>query len=366
MVTLRIFLVGLIALVADKEKGTLGVVLLDTGFGHHTHAVKHYPLIFNACKNVKDSTDRRNCGVKDYDPLVAARVLSKPTADYGVTRLLNDRISISDAIQPCCSQNPPQECQADCRVKFAGGRRRPFYDRAGDSFAGNVPGKREEAEDFSWVPEMQSVDPAYSRYKFDVSGEIPGRVAGLLEVTNKEAFASTFGFVDMNDLVPSFTFKRLSSEHPMSDYRQALADVVLIKIPLGENVQDVKLILDGKDEQGNPLQRKISLTVFGDESFIDIVVGNIAPLFDGPTCATPPLADEHFEQYYELARAKLPVLREAQIPFIGRRTEKKINVEVDSPPVLSFVEAPVCNVSAGGLHPSSSNRPICTQVVFEP
>jgi hypothetical protein len=369
MLTLRIFLIGLIALIPNEKSGSLGVALLDARNEH----TPHLPVVIYNCKNIPDEGARSECGLKDpgeckeddNECKERSSLISFLGKDGNFDALLlhHDRIFLRGA-QPCCGLG---NCRGgECEVDYISGRRRLVYDNLISPFMGDAPRTREEAEDISWVPSMSKV--SFQSRSFDrdhISQNLPG-LAGFLNIDGLKATVSTFGLVDFDQMIPSFTFKKLASGRPITDYRQALADIVLVSLPLGESISKVTIEL--ASDSGWP--RKVDLEVNGKDQSIDIVVGNLAPLLtEGVDCEFHgPIVDEHFELYYRLARPATPGYREAEVPFLDKLMTKKVNVEYPPPPIVAFVEGgDKCSrvQQEGGPLPSSSNRPICTQVLME-
>lgn len=347
MITLRIFLIGLIALVPDFGHGTLKVVLQDV---RETHS-PHYAMIVYECKNLPDEESRKTCGTVTHNGL-SPRVLSYSSKfDY---RLLDHEfVRLSGAVPGF--------------LTFKRGSRKG---QIGSGITGSVPRNREEAQDFSWVPEMAKISPRHSKINNDLLGEgLGGQIAAVIDLRNAEGSVSVFGLVDIDQEVRSFTFKRRASDSPLIDNRQALADVTLIEIavPLfGEDIEKAPSVtFNVKGRHGKSSNLELALAPY--EKSIDVVIGNLAPFLKrGNACDAPePIFDEHFEFYYELAAAPPPEYREAEIPFKGRKKAPKMNLEYPPPPIVDFIGTSYCSRQVGDGFPSSSNRPICTQVVFE-
>lgn len=342
---LRLFLIGLIALVPDKEKGAVTVVLREMRQAKEIH----YPVLIYQCS---DDVAMSQCGILEGDELEVNDILNESSV-FGGRIILGEQIRIAGG--------------ADGALSFAPGRDRGWFGRTINSVRGDLPNDRRDGKGFSWVPEMSNISPRHGRIASrHLANPSAREIAGVLDLRDIKGTVSTFGFVDMGCQIYSFTFKQSAESPSLIDDKQALADITLIEIPL----QGDEATLTFTSFGGEPAPPLILRDSDGD-SLIDVVLGNLPPYEDLDCSDMHATADMHFALYYPLADLASP--GPIQIPFRGSR--KVFNAVGEGPPpsrpgVVGFVEAEPCLTSPGvsvcvDPHPASTNRPICTQVVFE-
>jgi hypothetical protein len=187
-------------------------------------------------------------------------------------------------------------------------------------------------------------------------------VAGLLKLDGVAGTASAFSLADQDGKVRSFTFKRKGSRMPrLWDNKQAVADIVLVEIPLKGEQATLKLRKFGSQEPPSDIVLKAA----EGDTYIDIVLGNLPP-FNGTHASSatqnPTNRVDHFELYYKLASHQLGGV--VEIPHLGRR-KFRTHVEAPSPRIVQFVERRpgLGGADAGAV--AAAHRPICASVIFE-
>lgn len=346
MITLRIFLMGLVALVPQEVRGrrTMTVLLQDAQHGSH----KHIPvLIYEEKRRVCEPMP--NCQIGDGNKI--ARLLNR--GERSSPGLLLKGVDIE-----------VQNADTGGMRLLENAYKKRFY----HSWLGVVPRTAQAGNDFGWVPRMEDVVPGSHKVRCDVLTAPAGKLAGKLLLQG--GHLSSFGLVDVRGFVRSLTFKKPGSVGPLRGEKHALGDtaVVDLKVCGDEVVIKLKPFADGEPQ---------TLTLKPDHGLdtVEILLGNLTPLVKKVDRSKPA---EHFALYTELsANPKTP--QEIKIPHLGWRRMKirRTAIEVATPEVIRSVSAvgsapAVSRVRAvpgmagisGGE--GGTNRPICTLAVMAP
>jgi hypothetical protein len=191
---------------------------------------------------------------------------------------------------------------------------------------------------------MQRISRGASRVKREIMEDPrPGKVAGILKLA-ASASLSTFHVAGWKNEDRSFTFKTSLGAHPFLGHRGAMADVVLLTVPVeipvdrSNPITTVTVILRQFGGGERARERRIALQLRDGAQSVDLLLGNLTPVvFPGELT---PEAD-HFSLYYELTdrRANLPI----KIPFLGKRAAiPRVNAVI--PEVIYSVSGD-CNYS---------------------
>lgn len=340
---LRIFVMGLVALVPSEDRTDLTVVLQEAR--HHDH----YPLLVYECENVYPRT--ADCERSD-DPNLP---------DERVRRFLRSKSVIRNG--NASSSAVVFEGQ---ELKISGlVRGKLLFNSSWDAdwwhrVTGVVPESRTELHSFSWVPEMAKVSPAAGRIaRRHLYEPNASEVAGLLWLEGIEGTVQSYGLANLRNEIRSLTFKNSNQDLPVWDFKQALTDILMIDVPIdGDTVE-----LTFKGFSGGEIKRKLKPREW--DRTVDVLLANIGPI---PEYCPEDEEAHHFAFYYDLAEQQNV---EREIPEVGRARIESAGLEPPLPRVIQFVGEGSClrrvaslASRAGGVLMGSS-RPICTVVVFE-
>ena len=363
MFTLRIFVMGLVALVKGPDDGSLTIVLQQV----YDHASRHYPvLIYPRGPECQPGSADGACQAYDA-ATIAVRLMAKGNAlldkddnqtwlrhedkQFGGVLLDGRRLRLRNAAHGAL------EFVLDARRHHPGDER------------GALPTSAEELEDFSWVPDMAQIWPQ-DTYAAPSMVDQPSRVqvAGIFQLTGvrgkvktyKVADTSTCTLVDRKPTIYSIDFRtpQQAAASTGGVLRQALAEILLIEVQVA-GPEAVMKILPLKDSPARQLA-PISLRPDPQSGTADVLVGNLVPLPELAGCDYSP-DPHHFDVYYQLAAERGSTADDHALPFPGvhKIPSAGINPSVhDLPPIVKVVSVkePITGVY---------NRPVCTLLLYQ-
>ncbi|HTQ80709.1 MAG TPA: hypothetical protein VMM92_11980 [Thermoanaerobaculia bacterium] len=347
LTTLRIFLMGLIALAPSPDGKSLAILLPQSGGSH-------FPMVVFPCDKTAD------CGIGMQSKQVY-KDLSLPPANLSCDLLVfNKKTFGAVEVGTGGSEIKIQPLPAG-KIEMGKSRSHLWLTRWWFHLRGDIPASTEESANHSWIPSLSAIAPcAKGQLKPDSIQSLKAarslaayvKLDGILGTLKSFSVASMKEYTDgecnkpvcnpvQDDYVPTVSFS--PSDVSFVAMNQAVADVVVIETV---STKDLKILVE--DTGGKPIQ---IVPKTGDTT--DILIGNLFPPSNIKTCDKSGLG--HFEMYSKLLHdCKLPV------PHVGwystRIAKSKIGqAPKDLPGVLRVVseESP----SGGGLA-----RPICSVV----
>jgi len=348
---LQIALIGLIALVPNRDQGTLEIVIPQVG--------GHKPVIVFPRGGI-------NCDEMGANPCIPDSLTTSPRtlnpSSSFVARILDKQVlSIAAGL----------DMKEVNKIDF--GLEKP--DCLTCKATGQVPADQGERSRFGWVPLMSEIlggggDIASKHLK---EGGGSG-AAAILSLKGLNGTATVLSLADVGGKVRSFTFKESSGDTVLWGVKGAIADVVLLSLPMNGSQVEFKL-----RRFGEPADKAESIVVKASGGYADVVLGNLPPyIADDVACKKRNAS--HFVHFYDLLPpAQVPKKR--KLPFPGKKEKHQVDLEKfdDWPPVLQFVEgrgpcidflapAPLSkkNLSTWKLGiRAASNRAICAVASFE-
>jgi hypothetical protein len=321
VVTLRIFLMGLVALVPSENPKALTVVLPNAT----SH--QHVPVLV---------WDPHNSG-EAGDGAEIKKQLSLAEAPNGYL-LHGQEIALARDEGPALS--------------FTGG----VSGRANRRLLPAMPRAR-DAGDFSWVLSMEQLTDGGGQISKEYYGRDPGMVAGRM--TLEHGTVKTFGFADTNGAVRAMRFVGMG-RGSLRTTRQAVADVAVVEVKYSGWKQGDEVVFELTSLRNGADKQEIHLAA-DDKGEINVLLGNLSPL----SCAAleQPSPAAHFDLYYSLL-AHPRDCAGRQLPQLGRAMSgRDVDPGLDRlPTVLQVVSKSAC----GGDNKGGIARPICMITSFQP
>jgi hypothetical protein len=345
MITLRIFLMGLVTLMPQEVKGrrTITILLQEARHEHHPHIPV---LIYEEAQRV--CTPMPACQVGD---------------GYEIATLLNrERRSPGILLKGVDIQ--VQNADEGGVQLLEGTYDKRFY----HSWLGVVPRTAEACNDFGWISHLEDVVPGSHKVRSDVLTAPAGKLAGRLLLQGGKL--STFGLADLQGFVRSMTFKKLGSMGPLRGEKHALGDTAVVDLKVSGDKVEILL----QPFSGSP--QTLTLEPAEGSDVVEILLGNLTPLMDNVDKSKPA---EHFALYTKLSdNPKTP--QEMKIPHLGWGVIKIRRSAVETaatPEVIRSISAigstrAVAKAKAmpgmAGISgdEGGTNRPICTLGVMAP
>jgi len=291
--TLRIFFIGLIAFVPSPDDQKLSVLLLDARNGYEvsdgTRIPVHQPLLVVRAGNCDGE-----CGGEAALAQVAKFLFPMKTTTQagdtlfaalhrgGAWTLDGSDLSI---------ENVSPAALSPLRINRA---LRKMLDGKPDL----LPQTPEESKDFSWVAELDKIDPQLGTVDPDVLLERPqkGLIVARLPLTAGEV--STYRLVGVDDQVYRLDFRTLKGEGAKASYSQALAEWVVAEIQVpGDAVRLVERRFDGKPGR--------TMTIKPEGGVIELALLNMPQGHADPAAhgmdPRATAAGKHFEMFYGLS-----------------------------------------------------------------
>jgi len=334
MVTVRLFLMGLVALVPSENPNKLMVVVPDVQtLTQHKHVA-----VF--------AWDRRN-----HDKVgEAVEIATQLNVDGGFGgHLLKGHVI---TIDPMTADD----------LRFEGG-------------VSNGPSRRrmtaampeiDSAHAVSWIPSMKTLTGGEGSLGKAYVGNDAAVVAARLSLSEKGGRVMTFSFADDGLQVPAMRFVGLGWT-PVRTCRQAVADVAVIEMTYREDELPKGVVVFAGHGYGAAPGWQVELTPYleNGQKRIDVLVGNLTPM-GGPVKARAPEATLHFDLYNGML-AHPPSYRDRLLPVVGGAAMRADGVDpsyCNLPPLLQAVSRGPCEK---GLPPKAGiARPICMLATFEP
>lgn len=336
--TLRLFVMGLVALVPSKDHRSLSLVLPNDA--------EHFPVLI--CDPASEG-----CTMNLAEEVTTSlRVRDQPR---GV--VLNGSEVTFEGLQPATEHG---QGLAPAR----GERRRHFL-----LGLANLPKAAQEIQDFSWVPTMRrisaraaTIDPTY------LQNPDPKKLSGLVKLTGVQGTVRVFSLAEIASTTQCFGNADLAvvkykgnKWYSRSRMRQAAADILLIEIPVVAKELTVAL-----SAGGGPQKTKLTLKPKNPGQTVDILIGNITALGnEGAFTAEEQqrALSGHFKHYYGLAMGFDPAKDPVRLPRIGRRRVPARGLDPrleDMPEVIRVVSVEKDSEGVGG-----ACRPMCTFCIFD-
>jgi hypothetical protein len=325
-ITLKVYLMGLEALVPTKQDQGLTVLLQRTPSGH----TFHLPVLV-------------------WDPAVVTAMVTQdgvPVNDQGDD--IRDRLTVKGATGLVLDgEEISVEGTKRGKVRVNDHPGRPWY----TPFVGAIPTDSEKLASTAWIPKINDVSRQVGPVKADVfNSPDPQKVAALLHISADASLAAVRLAGSTEDAF-NFTFKKSGDDHPLFGHRGAIADVAVLEVPV--DAAEVTVTLRAFGSTSNRAhERRIVLTPVAGARSIDLLLGNLTPLAQNIKIVGAPV--EHFALYYELTQNEGNAPK--RIPFAGRN-KKRGSEKI--PKVISSVSEP-CDPAKGGVC-----RPICGLVMLQ-
>lgn len=350
--TLRIFIMGLVAVAQDDSNSQLAIILQKAEHGHAHEAyskeeiasVKHIPILIYPCGEGCDPRDAAAIGnsehvnVPDHVEEETGRLFLQAGNEgareyFGGLLLSGERVGFSN------TQAGSASCLQGLRGKtWFGAQNR-------------LPKTELELEDCSWIPHMGRVSPRARFIRKDVvENPSDSEIAGLLRLKGVLSTLRVFSLADRarrdKDMIYSFKFKEPGVfEKRVS--KQGLADILVLDVPIKSDMTTITL-----EKFGGHGARFVELRPRNGAEIVEIFLGNVVPLDIRQEVPVPLSPVEHFKLYYSLAEAGTDV--EIRFPHPGRHKVLRSKVERRKLPSVITLLNGGCDGSGGTC------RPICT------
>jgi hypothetical protein len=327
--TLRLFVMGLVAVVKGAEPGSLTLVLQN--------AANHIPILICDPYNCTLDPKHINQG-PDIENL-----LNLESGDVTGYILEEEEITLKGVEQGS--------------VRAVEEMWKPHWY---DYWTGAVPANRNEAVSFGWIPYMKEVmsdaefiEEDYLLKPWDYE------VAGILPLKGLAASVSSFHLVEIDGSVCSLTFMKPPERLKMHSVKRALPDVLLIEIPVNQPNVTISLEEYGDASSTRSMQTQPE---YGARS-VDVLLGNITPCEMGGN--TSPSID-HFNHYYDMSAVPISNGRR-QFPRKGWKcVDANLVNPKEEPPVLDAVSCTGEFSADFKRHPKGGlSRPMCTFSSYE-
>jgi hypothetical protein len=348
LITLRIFLMGLVVLTSSPDGKKLTILLPQTPDG----SSHHYPVLVFPCSNAatcgyQAKTVHEHLALPDKNFDMDKKLLSFEKETFGAIEMNHSEI----AAQPL----PSGKLNAVRRKSHARMLRWWF------NWRGDIPDSADESADLFWMPSLAALSPCAAGLTPD---EVPkliakGRLAAFMRFDGKLGFVRAFSSASMkeftsggctppavnpelDDFVVTMSFA--PGLWPFSSQNHALSDVAVIETATTEEVSITITDENGKSITVRPQVGRVT----------DILIGNLTPRHPIVTCDESDA--EHFKMYFSL----FDDCKQPKFPHVGwkstRIAKKSIGQDVKLiPGVLRVVSDE--NDPGGGLA-----RPICSVV----
>ncbi|HEX5757832.1 MAG TPA: hypothetical protein VF121_01425 [Thermoanaerobaculia bacterium] len=300
----RIFFVGLIAFVPSQDGREITVLLLDAADGY----------------TVSDGSS-----IEPHKALLLARsggCTGDCGADLETARFLFPDLA-EDAAQGALAQaidaGAAWRLDGSDLALFGAGRSElaapPLAILGNQRTAGeSLPRSAAERKDFSWVAELEKIEPSAGAVDPDVLRARPekGLIAARLRLRAGEI--SSYRLVGLQDEVPPLSFRSLKSAHQSNGYRQALTDWVAAEIRVQGDVLELS-----ESRWDGGAGRAAALRPAGNTlelALLNVPQGHAAHAAEAQSSTSAPGPGKHFEMYYEIANMR-PPNRLRPVPYIA-------------------------------------------------
>ena len=369
---LKIYFLGLIALVPSQDGKRVTVLLVDAHDGFHASDGSafppHYPALLARAAHCQGNCTQELATTASHlysttpDPVIPSS--SNPPASLqslvgggGVWSIENSEVSIEHAPG---AMAPPTS-----------GSLQIVADRRGASGRGareDMPRSARSTQDFSWVAEMAKAQQGSGIIDPDCLAPSPqkGLVAGRMKLTEGTlrsyklaAFLPSTG----GGGVAKFVFKPLAAgSQPAAatpGYSQALADWTAVEIPIA----GCQVTLRSRSFDGSTQDRTMTLSpeTCNGKGAVEVAMVNLPDPSrrserEAHDHGTPQGLGTHFELFYELSKDR-PAWRQRAIPQVTGEYLPPAQIGQDREPSPMLKELGVPRAGTYSL-------PICPQAVF--
>ena len=343
MVIVRIFLMGLVALVPTEKANDNKLMVIVPNVITLTHH-NHFPVFVWDKRSYGD-----NLGEASYIAQDLQLGLKPEEIQFGGYLLDGQTI----AIEPMTSN----------KLEFVGGiGKGPSRRRV----AAAMPDVK-NAHNFGWIPSMTTLTDGKGALDDRYFGN-PKRadVAGQMQLRARGGRVMTYSFAG-EGTVPSMRFVGLGWT-PVQTCRQAVADVAVIEMTYQKSeVPPDGLLFEGRGyDSARTWSVKLKPYVADDGDRIDVLIGNLTPMetLSNPSEEMTPEQSLHFDLYNGMLQ-RLPNYRDRLLPVAGGASVADVDVD---PPYCSLARI-LRLVSKGdcikGVEPKAGiARPICMLATF--
>jgi subtilase family protein len=327
MFTLRLFVMGLVALVPSDDSKDLMLVLQNAS---HVGTHPHVPVL--VC-----DPQQSNCRMSDRNEWAEiVQALNLDVSGKGAGLMLKgEEISLLGPI--------PGE------LRVQRGRERHWWHK----FIGICPTELLQAADVDWVPAIPEFDPSAGVIdESHLNSPSQKQIAALLPLVGVKGVMMSYHYPALREehraYVHSLTFKTKGSGVPMRAVRQAAPDVALIEL----QIKDPKVRIELRSFAG--ATRYLELAPRPGGRVVDLLLGNLTPLGGMGAPIQNDSILEHFNLYYRLSEVAPD---RPKLPHIGDRRVDANRVARELPSVIRLVSRQ--RGAAGGV-----DRPVCTKAEF--
>ena len=336
MFTLRIYLMGLVALVPNADgDNSLAIVLPTTPSRGEDF---HQPMLIYPSVGEPGAPLPPQYDAKD---IASAHGRSTVLAEDGYLSVGDKRFGGIVFDQEIVTLSTPSSATAFRQLVFAGGR------EPSDEPTGALPGTARERLAFDWIPNLGSVSPAFGRLRETLSDmSKSSRVAALLELPGVRGSVGVYSMAKCGGMIPVVDFQIEAMGGNRSVLLQAVAEVAVIELEMeGSSAQvDIQRIATAG---GAASRRSVELKPSG--GMLEVLLGNLTQVGG----AEQECHLHHFGMYLDLVGDGL------SMP-VPRATGKKVSAsEIDSYPVPDVIQA-VSWTKDG------ESRQMCTLAVINP
>ncbi len=240
---------------------------------------------------------------------------------------------------------------------------------ASNTFTGVVP-TAATLPDFSWVPTMSLLSTTTGAIRKNFLGQ--GDLGDLKSVVfiDGQIDASVYSVADFEDdeetVIHAMSFKADRDDWLVFGLKQAVADLVLLEIPLQSNNGPVEFTLCSLSDP-NDCDDPLTLYPRGRSRSIDVLIGNYMPVVGEATCSQQ-AGNGHFFSFFDLRERRAQTLKG---PYCGEVTVAQWDVEKDYPlPCVVGEVSRLPAVAGAALVPpvviGGLNRVICGPMLFQP
>jgi hypothetical protein len=359
---LRIYFFGLIAFVPHSERGeitSMTALLVNARQGFHTsdhHAFPaHHPVLLIRSGSCKGACIEQ---LQEVANLVVVPSPGGPVDPAGLKQQLKEALQaggtwVLDSEQITIQTSPNASARGQ-KIQCLSGRRRSSA-RDGAQKA-PVPVDPREAEDFSWIADMKKIFPTAAAVDPDCLAPHPqkGLITARLEL--RQGDLRTYRLASFEGNVHKFVFRSLTEALSKIPYSQALADAMVVDIP----VAGCEAVVTAERFDGSGSRSmKIAPQQCGKDELVEMVLLNLPDRSPQTTVAShsdedPQGVATHFEMFYALSKTPPPP-EDRPVPEITGELVSSERVDAVPTPLINFLSFP----RAGTF-----SRPICTQAVF--
>lgn len=347
MFTLRLFVMGLVAIVPSDNGNDLMLVVPETcKLGENPRQCapfdpwdkdRHYPILI--C-DTKDSDCRVKAGADQWSAIASDLGLDPQGSGLGFT-LHGEHLTVLHA-EPGFVDLPRDRFQARWHHKVIG----------------SVPRAFTSAADAQWVPSIEALnrESALIDERHLIRPETT-EIAALLSFHGVESSALNYNYPPIGNAerawVRSLTFRHSGLLGPLTAVRHAAPDVFLVEVIVPGPY--VELMLKPFD-QATSTVRKLRVKPLDGHATVDVLLGNLTRLQQGnPHDVRVGSKVSHFEVYHRLSEE--PPLSRPKLPRIGYRKVDACDVTRPRPSVIDLV-------SKWGRGAGGADRPVCTTAEF--